>query len=57
MAGRAAATSTRSRPIARSLLIVGTATARLQVPGPKQFRFPHFYLIGFQKCATTSLFQ
>jgi hypothetical protein len=28
-----------------------------QEPGPGQFRFPHFYLIGFQKCATTSLFQ
>lgn len=29
----------------------------LQEPGPGQFRFPHFYLIGFQKCATTSLYQ
>ncbi|KAL4429841.1 hypothetical protein ABPG77_010958 [Micractinium sp. CCAP 211/92] len=26
-------------------------------PGPGQFRFPHFFVVGFQKCATTSLFH
>ncbi|KAL4437389.1 hypothetical protein ABPG75_004528 [Micractinium tetrahymenae] len=26
-------------------------------PGPGQFRFPHFMVVGFQKCATTSLFH
>ncbi|KAI7837039.1 hypothetical protein COHA_009116 [Chlorella ohadii] len=26
-------------------------------PGPGQYRFPHFAIIGFQKCATTSLFH
>jgi hypothetical protein len=26
-------------------------------PGPGQYRFPHFGIIGFQKCATTSLFH
>ncbi|KAL4855091.1 Mitochondrial metalloendopeptidase OMA1 [Chlorella vulgaris] len=25
--------------------------------GQRQFRFPHFYIAGFQKCATTSLFS
>ncbi|KAI3429846.1 hypothetical protein D9Q98_010158 [Chlorella vulgaris] len=25
--------------------------------GQRQFRFPHFYIAGFQKCATTSLFH
>lgn len=29
----------------------------LQTPGPGQYRFPHFGIIGFQKCATTSLFR
>ena len=24
---------------------------------PAQFNFPHFYILGYQKCATTSLFQ
>lgn len=28
-----------------------------QSGGKRQFRFPHFYIVGFQKCATTSLFH
>lgn len=33
------------------------AQALGQSGGKRQFRFPHFYIVGFQKCATTSLFQ
>jgi hypothetical protein len=31
--------------------------AAVQPKHPGQFNFPHFYLLGFPKCATTSLFQ
>ena len=41
----------------RLRLLLPLMCVLLQEPGPGQFRFPHFYLIGFQKCATTSLFQ
>ena len=30
--------------------------AALQPRAPGQFRFPHFFVIGFQKCATTSVY-
>lgn len=28
----------------------------LQPRAPGQFRYPHFYILGFPKCATTSLY-
>lgn len=32
------------------------AAALVQPRAPGQFRYPHFFILGFPKCATTSLY-